>query len=371
MKTPVRRSPTLELAESIAAASRRGKPVLSLSTPTFVDRPVRLADGIKPATSLSASRGMADLREMARRRLLGKWELPQHECLIVGGAKSVIFSILRSMLPAGAKVMIISPHWPSYEDLARLAHLRPVFHESSVSAGFALDAGLLRQNLANTGARAVICSNPCNPTGRVLARDEAEALSLAAADAGSILLLDESFSNIVFDDPKWRASVCPPAPHLFVVSSFSKNYHLQGLRLGACLAHRDHAAAVAAVHQTLLSAAPTPSQNIAREVLRTAGAAVDDYREQRRLMVGFLAARDWPHWPAEGGFYLFPRVPQPAALRRGLEARRLLSLPGEAFGAGYRDHLRVCFGKPVAEVRKILSILSDSAGQLPGQKHAR
>lgn len=371
MSRPVRRSPTLELAESIAAASRQGKPVYSLSTPTFVDRAVPLPDGVMPATSLSSSRGMTDLCEMARHRLLGKWDLPQHECLIVGGAKSVIFSILRSMLPAGAKVMIVSPHWPSYEDLARLAHLHPVFHENSAGAGFALNAGQLRQNLAATGAGAVICSNPCNPTGRVLARNEAEALCRAAADAGAILLLDESFSNIVFDDSKWRASVCPPAPHLFVVSSFSKNYHLQGLRLGACLAHRDHAAAVAVVHQTLLSAAPTPSQNIARQVLQTTGAAAGDYREQRQLMVDFAAAQGWPHLPAEGGFYLFPRVPQPAALRQGLEARRLLSLPGEAFGVSYRDHLRICFGKPVSEVRQILGILGEAASELLGQPNGR
>ena len=371
MSRPVRRSPTLELAEAIAAASRQGKPAYSLSTPTFADRPVRLPDGVRPATSLSPNHGMTDLRDMARCSLLGKWDLPKHECLIVGGAKSVIFSILRSMLPAGGKVMIVSPHWPSYEDLAGLAHLRPVFHETGLSNGFAIDAGRLRQDLAATGAGAVICSNPCNPTGRVLARNEADALCRAAADAGAILLLDESFSNIVFDGPKWRSSVCPPAPHLFVVSSFSKNYHLQGLRLGACLAHRDHAAAVAAVHQTLLSAAPTPSQNIARQVLQTSGAAADHYGQQRQLVVDFVAAQGWPHLATEGGFYLFPQVPQPAELRRRLEARRLLSLPGETFGAGYRDHLRICFGKPVAEVKKILGILGEVAGALRDRPHGR
>ncbi len=365
----LRRSPTLALAGAIATARLTGETVYSLSTPTFPDRTAAIPADIRFGTTLTSGRGLAELRDLARTDLFEKWNLTEHECIIVGGAKSSIFCIMRTMLPAGGKVLVVSPHWPSYEDLIRLAHLQPVFHETRVADGFEIDASRLRKSLQESGAGAVICSNPGNPTGRILGKREVDTLCRESADAGAILLLDESFSNIVFDVPKWHDSVCSAESHVFVVGSFSKNYHLQGLRLGACLVHRDWTAPVIAAHQTLLSAAPTPSQNIALRIINAPGAIPEDYSEQRRLMLDFAAARGWPHAATEGGFYLFPHVENTESFRRKLEVRQVLSLPGETFGRGYRDHLRVCFGKPVSEIRAMLGILEEVAGGLPGRSH--
>ena len=371
MNLRLRRSPTLALAGEIASARITGETVYSLSTPTFPDRTGTIAADIRFGTTLTPGNGLAELRDLARTGLFKKWNLPEHECLIVGGAKSSIFCIIRTMLPAGGKVLVVSPHWPSYEDLIGLAHLQPVFHETRADDGFEIDASRLRESLRKSGAGAVICSNPGNPTGRVLGQREIDTLCRETADAGAILLLDESFSNIVFDVPKWHDSVCAPEDHVFVVNSFSKNYHLQGLRLGACLVHRDRTAPVIAAHQTLLSAAPTPSQNIALRIIKAPEANPEGYSEQRRLMLDFAAAQGWPHVATEGGFYLFPYVESSVLFRRELEARRVLSLPGETFGKGYRDHLRVCFGKPVSEIRALLGILAEVVGGLPEMDHGR
>ena len=365
MNRRLRKSPTLVLAESIATARRNGETVFSISTPTFQDRAPTLPTDIQPLTTLTSSCGFEELREKARAHLFGKWNLPQHECIIVGGAKSSIFCIIRTMLPVGGKVLVVSPHWPSYEDLVELAHLNPVFYNTAFEDGFALDGKRLERALRVSGAGAVICSNPGNPTGRILEQQEVDMLCRATADAGAILVLDESFSNIVFDVPKWRAAVCSPGDHVFVINSFSKNYHLQGLRLGACLIHRERSSQVVAAHQTLLSAAPTPSQNIALRVVRGQDAIPEDYSSQRRLMLDFAAAQGWPHVATDGGFYLFPLVANAMSFRRRMEARGLLSLPGETFGAEYADHLRICFGKPVPEIRRILGILVELASGLP------
>ncbi len=360
----LRRSPTLELAASIDSVRREGGTVYSLSTPTFPERGISIPTADRMSANLTEGRGMTELRGLAGENLFGKWRLPQHECVIVGGAKAAIFCILRTMLPAGSTALIVSPHWPSYEDLAEIAHLRKVFHATRVEDGFAINAERLRRDLRESGAKAVICSNPGNPTGRILEQREIEDLCAETADAGAVLLLDESFSQIVFDDEKWRASVCSSAEHVFVVSSFSKNYRMQGLRLGACLAHQGRAAAMVAAHQTLLSAAPTPSQSIALRLCADAGA--DDYSRQRRLALEFAAACGWLHHPAEGGFHMFPRIRNADRFRHALEARNVLSLPGSAFGESYRDHLRLCFGKPVAEMRALMEIVNGVADAVYG-----
>ena len=367
MTHELRRSPTLELAASIDDARRAGKTMYSLSTPTFLDREIELPAHIRLGTTLSSGKGIAELRDRARASLFGKWSLPQHECVIVGGAKASIFCILRTMVPSGGRVLIVSPHWPSYEELAQLAHLHPVFHETCAEDCFAIDAGRLRRQLRESDAGAVICSNPGNPTGRILEQREVEVLCAATADAGAVLLLDESFSNIVFDDVKWQASVCPPEEHVFVVNSFSKNLHVQGLRVGACLAHRERAAPMVAAHQTLLSAAPTPSQNIALQIVAESDTILDDYFEQRRMILDFVAGKGWLHVATEGGFHLFPRIENVEQFCQILKSRQVLSLPGATFGERYRDHVRICFGKPVSEMRALVGILNDAAnGQEDG-----
>lgn len=361
MKEGLRRSPTLELAASICAARQEGRTVYSLSTPTFPERDIALPGDACPGTTLSPGIGKAELRERSRESLFGKWHLPRHECVISGGAKASIFCILRTKVPAGRSALIVSPHWPSYEDLAELAHLRPVFFSTRAGDDFSIDAGRLRGALRETRAGAVICSNPGNPTGRILDQCEIESLISATAEYGAVLLLDESFCKIVFDDEKWQASVCSSAEHLFVISSFSKNFRAQGLRLSAFLAHRNGMEPIIAAHQALVSAAPTPSQDIALRILDNGPCVADNYGEQRQLVLKFLNANGWRNSCSEGGFHLFPRLGKVNRFRQLLAVRNVLSLPGEAFGRGYEDHLRLCFGKPEAEMRALIDILNDAS----------
>ena len=318
-------------------------------------------------TTLTPEMGLEALRERARNVLFAKWNLPDHECAVTGGAKATIFSVLRASLSPGDRVLIVSPHWPTYEDLANLAHLETSFLATRAEEDFAIDPEALQTALRESGAKAVLCSNPGNPTGRIYSSSELEQLSGGAKQAGAILIVDESFSNIVFEPEKWWDAKCTEADNLFIINSFSKNYHLQGLRLGACLLPSQWVPSVVSVHQTILSAAPTPSQYMALAMTGSAAASIDEYTEQRRLMLEFITARGWRHMPTEGTFYVFPRVPNIETIRDSLEASGVYSLAGEVFGESYRDHTRICFGKPVTEVRAMLAIMEDIIGSQHGE----
>ena len=222
---------------------------------------------------------------------------------------------------------------------------------------FAIDPEALQSALRESGAIAVLCSNPGNPTGKIYSSSELELLSRVTKQVGAILIVDESFSNIVFEPDKWWDAKCTEADNLFVINSFSKNYHLQGLRLGACLLPSRWVPSVVSVHQTILSAAPTPSQYMALAMTGSAAASIDEYAEQRRLMLEFIAARGWRHTPTQGTFYVFPRIPNIETIRDSLETSGIYSLAGEVFGERYCDHTRICFGKPVTEVRAMLAIM--------------
>ena len=352
-----RKSPTLDLAEEIAEARNSGKTIFSLSTPTFPERKLQGPAEIRLRSGLTSGEGMSELRAVARTRLFAKWDSAEHDCILSAGAKAAIFSILRARVPAGGRVLVVSPHWPSYDDLIELAGLEAAYHHTSLDDGFRIDETAIRRRLAETGAGAIICSNPGNPTGRILSEGEVAALCGAANSANAVLLLDESFSEIVFDHRKWRSSRHPLGSNAFVVGSFSKGYQLQGLRLGACLVPTDSAAAIVAVHQAFASAPATPSQMIALSIASSPRPVPDDYELQRELILEFVGRAGWRFVAPEGGFHLFPRIDDADGFCDLLRRRGVLALPGPAFGKPYAGHVRVCFGKSCDELKELIRIL--------------
>lgn len=351
----LRRSPTLALAAAVEAARTSGEHAYSLSTPTFQDRAVDLDPG-SATTLLSPPQGMDELRARVRGVISGKWNLPDHEVSITAGAKAAILSALRAACTAGERVLIVAPSWPSYADIARLLFLQPVYFETRFEEGFAVDPAALASTMAEIRPGAIVLGNPNNPTGRIHPGTEVGAIADVAREFGSLLLIDESFSGIVFDHDKWRGSLCPAYERLVVIDSFSKSHHLQGLRVGSCAAQGRLFEEIVSAHQTMVSAASSLSQAAVLALLETDGAP-PDYGREKEMAVDFVRARGWDCHPAEGSFYLFPRVDDVRAFEAAGSARNVFMLRGDAFSASCADHVRLCFGKPIAELERIFAIL--------------
>ena len=347
----LRRSPTLALADQIEAARKAGQDVISLSTPSFpTEQSVETAP-LGSGMRLSAPEGDPALRDEVRSGLFGHWHLPDHQVCITAGAKAALFSVLRSLPVSGAAVLVPGPAWPSYEDIVRLARHVPHPVWTDFVDGFRLDPDVLADQLRRTGARAVLLANPGNPTGRIHTQSELQGALDACRAADAVLVLDESFSEILFDAPAWATSVTAPDPALVIVNSFSKNHHLQGLRVAACLMHQSRMDDFVAVHQTLVSSAPSFGQAAALAALR--GGPVANYAESREMSARIIARTGWACQPNQGSFYHFPRLPDAQAVLAQLRDAGLFALTGSTFGAPYGDHLRLCFGRPVAEMAEI------------------
>lgn len=356
-----RRSPTLAMADEMEAARQAGQDVLSLSTPSFPglnDLPMaELSLGLK----LSAPEGDPGLRHAARGALFGRWILPNHELCITAGAKAALFSILRILGESGERVIVTAPAWPSYHDIVRLAGHQSIAFLARFDEGFRLDPGALARLLADTGARAVILANPGNPTGLIATQAELAGAMAACAAAGALLVLDESFSEIIADRQAWADSVITAHPNLVVINSFSKNHHLQGQRVAACMVHASLQEDFIAVHQALMSSAPSLGQAAALAALR-AGKVID-YSASRAIAVDLVRRVGWSCLPNQGTFYHFPRLSDPVDTLARLRTVGLFGLTGDIFGAPYADHLRLCFGRPVSEMAEILRRV-DAAGLL-------
>ena len=274
------------------------------------------------------------------------------------GAASALFLVARLALGvAGDEAIIPDPVDFLLERSVRAAG--GVVRRWPTSDG-RYDAARL-EALVTPRTRLISLCNPHNPTGRVLRRDELEAIADVALRHDLWILSDEVWSDIVYAP---HAHVCMAtlddavAARTFTVFGFSKSYALAGMRLGLlatpdpmqrrrimALAHAEDTAYGASTISQIAGAA---AYELADEWLKR---WVAHLRRRRDQTIGRLSAIPGVRCEVpEGTFVAFPDVSrlgvdQDELARRLLERHGVAVVPGSRafFGPGAEGHLRLSF----------------------------
>src|SRR5688572_26751100 len=85
------------------------------------------------------------------------------ECLVNVGGKHAIFNTVSAVVDNGDDVIIPTPYWVSFADIARYAGGRTVFVETTEAQGFRLTAKMLERAITPK-TRLLIANSPNNPT---------------------------------------------------------------------------------------------------------------------------------------------------------------------------------------------------------------
>src|ERR1051326_4074250 len=123
------------------------------------------------------------------------------ECVVNIGGKHAIFNIFEALVEAGDDVIIPTPYWVTFADIARFVNSNPIFLATKESDGFRLTADLLERALTPK-TRLVIVNSPNNPSGAVL--DDAEFGNIArlCREQNFFLLPDECNPPFLCDGRK-------------------------------------------------------------------------------------------------------------------------------------------------------------------------
>jgi len=132
------------------------------------------------------------------------------EVTVFNGATEALLAVIAALKPR----RVVIP-WPNYADYVRVAQLLGV------------DYVLVEDPLQATSGDLVVMSNPNNPLGRYVERDEVLDLARRLKARGAALLVDESFIDFTRGE-----SAAPDVP---VVKSYGKLLAAPGLRVGAYL----------------------------------------------------------------------------------------------------------------------------------------
>jgi len=284
------------------------------------------------------------------------------ERVFVGNGVSELIDIaLRALLDPGDEVLLPSPDYPLWSAATILNDGRPVYYQCLPEDDFLPDPDEI-ESLVSARTRAIVLINPNNPTGANYPRALIERIVEVARQHGLLLLCDEIYQGILYDDHAFQP-VAPIAGDLpcLSLSGLSKVHRACGWRVGWAVLSGDPSASTAFHHALdLLGAlrlcANVPGQFAIEQALHGVN-TIDALcstggrlYESRRALIQSCAASEHLRLVAPAGsLYGFPGVVGAAAqgfddhafALEMLETEDVLIVPGSSFNVPYRNHFRV------------------------------
>ena len=296
-------------------------------------------------TKYTPSSGMPELRQAISDKFSAdnKLSYKPSQIIVSNGAKHSCFNAILATCQPGDEVVIPAPYWLSYPEMVRLAGADPVFVQTKEENGWKMTAEEF-QDAMTPRTKMVILNSPGNPTGSVYTREELEGIVEVAADEEILILSDEIYEKLTYDDVE-HVSVAslPGALDLTItVNGFSKAYAMTGWRLGYLGAPEPIAKAIDAIQSHSTSNPCSFAQKGAVAAIKGDQQLVNDMRDEfdlrRNYMVNRISAipRVSVVKP-QGAFYVLVNIGQ-LGLNSTNFADRLLSkhhvavVPGVAFG---------------------------------------
>lgn len=289
-----------DVGDNADKMKENGVAMLSWADPFFpddkMDKDVRgalmasLEDG--SAQHYTAPIGNGELKKVIAEKLEEDNQLhvdPKRNIIITPGSDAALFYSLVPFVGEDDEVMIADPSYPNNYQAVEILGGVPVSVPVRAKNGFELEIGEFEQRLTDK-TKMIILTNPNNPTTVVYSRKSLEALAEFVKRNNLIIVVDQAFEDIIFDDKEMvtMAALEGMFERTITVFSISKGFGLSGLRVGYIVAPDVLIDAMFASAVSVIGATNTASQMAAITALKKRKVLFDEYAEsfdRRRKMV--------------------------------------------------------------------------------------
>jgi aminotransferase len=288
---------------------------------------------------------------------------PATEIIVTIGASEAVDLAIRGTINPGDELILPEPSYVAYLPAVVFAGGVALPISTRAADGWRLDPAEVERVAPK--AKALFLGYPANPTGATL--DEATRTELARIAVAHDLLVisDEIYDRLVYEGPAHRAISAYPGmkERTILIGGFSKSYAMTGWRIGFMCAPAPIIAGLVKIHQYAIMSAPTIAQDAALEALRNGEGPLEEmrlaYARRRQIVLDGLAALDLPTGAPKGAFYAFPDISSTGmsdeAFAEGLLMEEHVAvIPGSAFGASGRGHVRICYATSEEKLREAL-----------------
>ena len=190
-------------------------------------------------TPPTASRLSAAFAAFARRQM--SWTVDQDQVTVVPDVMAGLIELCRSLVAPGEQVAFCTPAYPPF--FAELPQARVKLVSLALGAAGVVDLEKLEAALA-AGVRALVLTNPHNPTGRVASRAELEQIADLCARYGCWVFADEIHAPLVLSGvthTPWLAVSDAARERGIALTSASKAFNVAGLKAALMITASDRA----------------------------------------------------------------------------------------------------------------------------------
>ena len=192
---------------------------------------------------------------------------PATQVVITTGATEAVTAALLGLVEPGDEVVLLEPYYDSYRaavDMAGGVRV-PV---ALAAPDFRLDVAALEAAMTDR-TRLILLNTPHNPTGTVLTRTELEAVARVAVEHDVLVVTDEVYEHLVFDDHEHIAPASLPgmAERTVSISSAGKTFNVTGWKVGWATGPSELVDAVFAAKQWLTFSSAAPLQPAVAQAL--------------------------------------------------------------------------------------------------------
>lgn len=328
----------------------------SQATPSFIcDAATKaMAEG---KTFYGFGLGIAELRQEIANyhsRIYGH-SIPTSRIAVTSSGTNAVHLALMSILEEGDEVVAVTPIWKNLIGITELAGGKIIDVPMEQRDGqwiLNLETFFSKVN-ANTKALMIV--SPNNPTGWVMSRQDIQTVLEFARARGIWIIADEVYGRTMHD-----VSVAPSFldfaeddDRLYVVNSFSKTWAMTGWRLGWLIGPRDSEDKIRDVILYENMGPPTFTQHAGITALRHG----EEFLQSQKVLwksnqeLVFERLSRIPRVSlvkSPAAFYAFFKIEGEedsfALSRRMIDEAGVSLAPGGAFGQGFNDYLRMCFG---------------------------
>ncbi|MFE6820558.1 pyridoxal phosphate-dependent aminotransferase [Streptomyces sp. NPDC057677] len=235
---------------------------------------------------------------------------PDTEVLVTAGATEAIAASLLALVAPGDEVIALEPYYDSYAACIAMAGgtrvpvtLRP--HDGA----YVLDLDELRAAVTDR-TRLILLNTPHNPTGTVLTRAELTAVAELAIERDLLVVTDEVYEHLVFDDAEHLpiASLPGMRERTVTIGSAGKTFSFTGWKVGWITASPELTSSVRSAKQFLTYVSSGPFQYAIAEALRLPAAYFDTLRAEhaakRDLLSEGLAQAGFAVYKPAGTYFV-------------------------------------------------------------------
>ena len=337
--------------------------------------------------SYSNSAGLIELREGLVNKYYKKIgiDIEVSELLVtVAGSESVNLALEIACNP-GDEVIVLEPFYTNYNTFCFESGIILKAVHTDIESGFKVPPIEEFEKLVTPRTKAILISNPGNPTGTLYSKEDMLALGEVARKHNLFLISDEVYREFSYtDEPRFSAMNIPGlADNVILVDSVSKRYNLCGCRVGCIVSHNKEVMEAAMKYAQSRLCPPVYGQLASIGALDTPQSYFTEVRNEyvarRDYAISRLNAMEGVYSPTPmGAFYTIARIPVDDAEKFAkwmltdfrLDGQTTMVTPAKSFyktpGFG-ADQIRLAYVLGVPELEKAFDALEAGLKEYPGR----